>query len=75
LPRRGHLKFFKMAASHHLGVDANGNSAVRSANLENATLEPNMKWIRWPVAELWPFIILQKCEVGRSLLSHSLVVS
>jgi len=27
-----------------------GSSAVRSADRENPTLEPNMKWIRWPVA-------------------------
>jgi len=31
------------------------NSAVRSAVPENPTLQPNMKWIRSPVAEIWPF--------------------
>jgi len=31
------------------------NSAVRSAVPENPTLEPNMKWIGSPVAEIWPF--------------------
>ena len=28
---------------------------VRSAIPENPTLEPNMKWIGSPVAEIWPF--------------------
>ena len=31
------------------------NSAVRSAVPENPTIEPNMKWIGSPVAEIWPF--------------------
>ena len=42
--RYGHLKFSKMAASRHLGFGATGNSAIRSADLENPTLKPN-KWI------------------------------
>ena len=31
------------------------NSAIRSAVPKNPTLEPNMKWIGSPVAEIWPF--------------------
>ena len=31
------------------------NTAIRSAVPENPTLEPNMKWIGSPVAEIWPF--------------------
>ena len=31
------------------------HSAVRSAVPENSNLEPNMKWIGSPVAEIWPF--------------------
>ena len=31
------------------------NSAIRSAVPENPTLEPNMKWIGSPFAEIWPF--------------------
>ena len=27
------------------------NSVIRSADDENYTLEPNMKWIRWPIVE------------------------
>jgi len=33
-------------------------SAIRSADPENPTLEPNMKCIRSPVAEIWPFAYL-----------------
>jgi len=39
----------------HLGFVWTGNSAIRSAVPENPTLEPNMKWIGSPVAEIWPF--------------------
>jgi len=48
-----------------------GNSAIRSADLENPTVEPNMKRIGQPLAEM-PFEIfpnvrsLVGCRVGRS---------
>jgi len=38
-------------------------SAILSANPENPTVEPNMKWIGRPLAEIWPF----EWEVGRSV--------
>jgi len=38
-----------------LGFVRTVNSAVRSAVPENPTLEPNMKWIGSPVAEIWSF--------------------
>ena len=41
---RRHLEFVRIE-----------NSAIRSAVHENTTLEPNMKWIGRPVAEIWPF--------------------
>jgi len=31
--------------SRHLGFGETGNSAIRSADPENPTVEPNMKWI------------------------------
>ena len=42
-----------------------GSSAIRSADPENPTIEPNMKWIGWPLADIaiWNF---PKWEVGRS---------
>jgi len=49
------LKFFQHGDDRHLGFVRTVNSAVRSAVPENPTLEPNMKWIRSPVAEIWPF--------------------
>jgi len=47
-----------MAACRQLGFDVTGNSAIRSADPENPTLEPNMKCIGSPVAEIWPFACL-----------------
>jgi len=45
----GHSKLSKMAACRQLGFDVNGNSAIRPADPENPTLEPNMKCIGSPV--------------------------
>jgi len=45
----------------HIGLPVefgqSGNSAIRSADLENPTLKPNMKWIRRSLTEVWPFEI------------------
>ena len=41
-----------MAAGRHLGFDVTRNSAIRSADPENPTLEPNMKCIGSSVAEI-----------------------
>ena len=49
LRRHGHSKLSKMAACRQLGFDVTGNSAIRSADPENPTLEPNMKHIGWPL--------------------------
>ena len=49
------MKFFQHGGGRHLGFVPTVNSAVRSAVPENPTLEPNMKWIGSPVAEIWPF--------------------
>ena len=42
-------------AGRHLKFVRIENSAIRSAVPENPTLEPNMKWIGSPVAEIWSF--------------------
>jgi len=48
-----------MAAGRHLGFDVTRNSAIRfAADPKNPTLEPNMKCIGSPVAEIWPFTYL-----------------
>jgi len=45
-----------------------GISAIRSADPENPTVEPNMKWIGLPLAEIWPFEIFPNERlVGRSV--------
>jgi len=44
-----------MVAGRHLGCDITRNSAIRSADPKNPTLEPNMKYIGSLVAEIWPF--------------------
>ena len=58
LRRYGHSKLSMMAAVRQLGFDVTGNSAIRSADPENPTLEPNMKCIGSPVAEIWPIAYL-----------------
>jgi len=47
-----------MVACHQLRFDVTGYSAIRSADPENPILEPNMKCIGSPVAEIWPFAYL-----------------
>jgi len=61
LRRYGHSKLSKMVACWQLGFDVTRNSAIRSADPENLTLEPNMKCIGSPVAEIWPFACLGAC--------------
>jgi len=39
-------------------ICSNRNNAIRSAVSENPNVEPNMKWIGSPVAEIWPFAYL-----------------
>ena len=48
-------------------------SAIRSADLENPTVEPNMKWIGRPLADMaiWNF---PKCEVGLSVGPHYILI-
>jgi len=53
------LKFFQHGGGRHLGFIRILISAVRSAVPENPTLEPNMKWIVSPVAEIWPFAYVE----------------
>jgi len=43
----------------HLGFGETGNSAIPFDDLENPTVEPNMKWIGQPLAEIWSFEIFQ----------------
>ena len=54
-PRMWPFAIIQDVGGRHLGFVRIENSAVRSAVPENPTLEPNMKWIGSPVAEIWPF--------------------
>ena len=56
----------KTILCNHLGCGQNGNNAIRSADPENPTLEPNVKWIGWHVVEKSPFKIRR--SVGRQLI-------
>ena len=58
LRRYGHSKLSKMAVCRQLGIDVTGNSAIRSADPENPTLEPNMKCIESPVGQIRSFAYL-----------------
>jgi len=43
------------------------NSAIRSAEPENPAVDPNMKSVGWPLAEIWPFDFFSNWDVGRSV--------
>jgi len=59
-----------MAACRQLGFDVTGNSAIRSTDPENPTLEPNMKCIGSPFAEIWPVAYLVFMEYGTPVLGE-----
>jgi len=50
---------FEIFSHRYLGFDITRNSAIRSADPENPTLEPNMKCMGSPFMEIWPFEIIQ----------------
>ena len=53
-----------MAVSHHLGYYRTGNSAIRSADPENLSLEPDMEWIGCTVCEIFAFKLYCDLETG-----------
>ena len=65
-----------MAVGCHSGFDRTGNSAIRSADPENPTLEPNMMWIGSPVVDIWPFEIrhITRSAFGTPILREGEVV-
>jgi len=44
-----------MAVGRHLGFYRTANSIIRSADLANPSLEPNMDWIGCTVCEIFAF--------------------
>jgi len=57
----------KKEDGRHIGFGQTENSTIRSADPENPTVEPNIKWIGRPLAEIWPFEIFPSVRslVGR----------
>jgi len=53
-----------MAVSRHLGFYRTANSAIRSADPENPSLEPNMEWIGCTVCEIFAFKLHGDLETG-----------
>jgi len=58
-----------MAASRHLGFYRTINSANRSADPENPSLEPNMEWIGCTVCEIFAFKVY--CDLETGVQGHS----
>ena len=77
------MKFFQHGGGRHLVFVRTVNSAVRSAVPENRTLEPNMKQIGSPVAEIWPIAyvggiwnpILEEGDSAMAPFERAMVVS
>jgi len=59
----------KMAVSRHLGFYRTANSAIRSADPENPSLEPNMEWIGCTVCEIFAFKL--HCDLETGVRGHS----
>jgi len=60
----GHFCVSNMAVSRHLGFYRTANSAIRSADPENPSLEPNMEWIGCTVCEIFAFKLYCDLEIG-----------
>jgi len=59
----------KMAVSRHLGYYRTGNSAIRPADPENPSTEPNMEWIGCTVCEIFAFKLY--CDLETRVWGHS----
>jgi len=59
------------------GFGETGNITIRSADPENPTVEPNMKWIARLLAEIWPFEIfpnVRSSVAGRSSVGRQYIL-
>jgi len=59
----------KMAVSRHIGFYRTANSAIRSADPENPSLERNMAWIRYTVCKIFAFKL--HCDLETVVRGHS----
>jgi len=58
-----------MAVSRHLRFYRTANSAIRSADPENPSLEPNTEWIGCTVCEMFAFKLY--CDLETGVRNHS----
>ena len=58
-----------MAVSRHLGFYRTANSAIRFAEPENRSLEPNKEWIGCTVCEIFAFELYR--DLGTGVRGHS----
>ena len=58
-----------MAVSRHLGYYRTANSAIRSADPENSSQEPNMEWIGCTFCEIFAFKLY--CDLETGVWGHS----
>ena len=59
----------KMTVSRHLGFYRTANSAIRSADSVNHSLEPNMEWIGCIVCKIFAFKLY--CDLENEVWGHS----
>jgi len=65
----GHFCISKMAVSRHLGFYRTANSAIRSVEPENPSIEPNMEWIGCTICGLFTFKL--SCDLETRVWGHS----
>jgi len=53
-----------MAVSRHLGFYRTANSAIRSADPENPSLESNTEWIGCTISKIFAFKLYCDLETG-----------
>ena len=70
-PKYNFDSFTILAVSRHLGFYRTANSAIRSADPENPSIEPNMEWTGCTVCEMFAFKLYRDLETGVRGLSRS----
>ena len=58
------FEIFQQGGGRHLGFVRTVNSAVRSADPENPSLERNMEWIECTVCEIFALEVYSDLETG-----------
>ena len=58
-----------LCATDSAAIQRTRNSAIRSADPENTSLEPNMQWIRCTICEIFAFKL--HCDLETGIWGHS----